>query len=153
MKILEPGPLQTERLPDGRRKLIRDLNVRVHSGGTTTITVPEDFETDFSSLPWGTRWAIHWTRVDVAGVVHDFLYWCPQRGISRKRADDIWFEIAEAGQRHAMPHQSWGGWVALRGAGWIAYNHAKRERDAGRGRVCEPPPPVPTPVNPASSQP
>ena len=71
-----PGPLQTERLPDGRRFLLRNLVVKLDDG--TKITVPAGFETDFSSLPWRTRWAIHWTRVDVAGVVHDFLYWCPQ---------------------------------------------------------------------------
>ena len=134
-----PGPLQTERLPDGRRFLLRNLVVKLDDG--TKITVPAGFETDFSSLPWGTRWAIHWTRVDVAGVVHDFLYWCPQPKISRKRADAVWFEIAEVGQRHAMPHQTWGGWLVLRAFGWKAYNRAAKERQAGRGRICAPPPP------------
>ena len=132
-----PGPLQTERLPDGRRVLLRNLVVRLDDG--TRITISAGFETDFSSLPWGTRWAIHWRRVDVAGVVHDFLYWCPQPTVSRRRADDIWREIAAVGQRHAMPHQAWGGWLALRVFGWKAYNRATKEREAGRGRICAPP--------------
>lgn len=77
-----PGPLQTERLPGGNRKLLRRLVVQLDDD--TILTVPKGFETDFSSIPRFARSFIDWSRVDIAGVVHDFLYWCPQEGISRK---------------------------------------------------------------------
>ena len=33
------------------------------------VAVRKDLVTDYSSLPWGTRWRLHWSRVDVTGVV------------------------------------------------------------------------------------
>lgn len=82
-----PGPLQVQRLPDGRRKLLRSLNVDVSPARdlSDVQTVPCDFETDYSSLPRGMRWAIHWIRVDVAGVLHDCHYRDPN--FPRLRAD------------------------------------------------------------------
>lgn len=131
-----PGPLRTERLPNGNRMLIRNLVVKSDHG--TKITVPSGFETDFSSIPRCARSFIDWTRVDIAGVVHDFLYWCPQKGISRKRADSIWRELAGAGEHHANGIQRWTGWTGLRLVGWWAYRKAHNAREAGRGRKCEP---------------
>ena len=134
-KVKDPGPLQTERLPNGNRKLIRKLVVEVDYD--TTITVPEGFETDFSSIPAFARSFIDWSRVDIAGVVHDFLYWCPQEGFSRKRADDVWRRIAAAGASRANSLQQWLGWAGLRMIGWRAYRKARKAREAGRGRKCE----------------
>lgn len=131
-----PGPLRTERLPNGRRKLIRNLVVRLEDG--TTITVPHGFETDFSSIPAFARSFIDWSRVDIAGVVHDYLYWCPQAGIGRMRADGIWREIAGAGKHHANWLQQWLGWTGLLIGGWFAFRKARKAREAGRGRKCEP---------------
>ena len=131
-----PGPLRTERLPNGNRILIR--NLVVESGNDTEITVPCGFETDFSSIPRCARSFIHWARVDIAGVVHDFLYWCPQADISRNRADDIWREVAGAGEHCANGIQRWLGWAGLRLFGWWAYRKARIAREAGRGRRCEP---------------
>ena len=34
-----------------------------------TVRLP--FTTDYSSLPWAKRWLVNWSRVDIAGVVHD----------------------------------------------------------------------------------
>ena len=130
-----PGPLRTERLSSGRRKLIRNLVVELEVG--TTITVPDGFETDFSSIPRFARSFFDWTRVDIAGVVHDFLYWCPQEDIGRKGADAIWREIAGAGERHANWFQRWLGWTGLRVGGWRAFRNARKAREAGRGRKCE----------------
>ena len=130
-----PAPLQTERLPTGNRMLIRPLVVMLKDG--TQITVPCGFETDFSSIPCFARSLIDWSRVDIAGVVHDYLYWCPQDGINRERADAIWQEIAGAGQHHANTAQRWLGWIGLRLCGWWAHRKARIARDAGRGRKCE----------------
>ena len=148
-KVLDPpGPLQTQRLSNGNRILLRDLMVRLAGG--TRIVVPTGFETDFSSIPWIARGLVHWSKVDIAGVVHDFLYWCPQQGIDRRRADDIWWEVAGAGQHSANWAQQWAGWVGLRGLGWLAHGQASRARAAGNGRKCKPTPPPTTPTTPTT---
>ena len=129
-----PGALRTERLRNGNRKLIRALVVKLEDG--TTIRVPDGFETDFSSIPCWARPFLHWSRVDIAGVVHDFLYWCPQPNIDRKRADAVWREMAGAGERRANWVQRWLGWVGLWLCGWRAHNKARIARGGGRGRNC-----------------
>ena len=106
-----PGPLQTERLSSGNRKLIRDLVVKLDGG--PKITVPKGFEMDFSSIPWFARWFVDWAKVDIAGVVHDFLYWCPKHaqklGITtRRRADDVWWEAGGGWWRTARTDSSGG---------------------------------------------
>ena len=133
-----PGPLRTERLANGNRVLIRNLVVKPDDGAE--IMVPRGFETDFSSIPRCARSFIDWTRVDVAGVVHDFLYWCPREDISRKRCDEIWRELAGAGEHHANGLQKWLGWAGLRLLGWWAHRKARIARQSGRGRKCEPDP-------------
>lgn len=129
-----PGALQTERLGNGNRTLIRALSVKLEDG--TEIRVPDGFETDFSSIPFWARPFLHWSRVDIAGVAHDFLYWCPQPNIDRKRADAIWREMAGAGKRRANWLQRWLGWIGLRLCGWRAYDRARIARETGRGRKC-----------------
>ena len=132
-----PGPLQTERLPNGNRMLLRDLVVVLDAG--TRITVPTGFETDYSSVPFVARPLVRWSKVDIAGVVHDFLYWCPQQAVkqgvlTRGRADEIWWELAGAGQHSANTFQQWVGWAGLRAFGGIALRNAQRTG----GRKCSP---------------
>lgn len=82
---LKSGPLQTERNPDGTRTLLRDLIVEVNSD---EILVPAGTRTDYSTVPWFLRWFVLWSKIDIAGVVHDHLY---AKGIfSRKKSDEIW---------------------------------------------------------------
>ncbi|MCH9816714.1 MAG: DUF1353 domain-containing protein [Actinomycetia bacterium] len=111
------GSLQTERLADGTRKLLRELIVRV---GADTIVVPEGFVTDYSSIPWFGRSLVRWSRVDIAGVVHDFLYQSGQ--VSRERADEIWRITAMSGEHSANAVQAWLAWAALRVGGSGAWN-------------------------------
>ena len=96
------APLRTERLSTGRRKLLCDLIVEIPSDPSGTepekITVSSGFDTDFSSLPTFLQWVVHWSKVDVAGVVHDWLY---ANGAERKRADRIWRILALSGEHHA----------------------------------------------------
>ena len=121
-----PGALRVERLPDGRRQLVRNLRVDVSwdLDGNDIVEVPKGFVTDYSSLPWGTRWLVHWSRVDVAGVVHDYLY---RRGVTvpdthtKAQSDRIWRWISLSGDRRAWRHQAWLGWLALRLFGWWAF--------------------------------
>ena len=120
----DPGPLQVERLPDGRRKLLRPLRVDVSPTGNkgNIITVYADFCMDYSSLPWGLRWLMNWDRVDIAGVAHDYLYRTKPRFTYRTRweADLVWFRIARSGGHGANWLQAALGLVGLYlGACWV----------------------------------
>ena len=95
MPIVEPGALQVERLPDGKRRLLRELNYEVDG---IRIAVPTGFITDYSSVPFGL---LPWHKVDVAGVVHDWLYGKDQVDFGRLRADWIWFKICRSGDKRA----------------------------------------------------
>ena len=96
------------------------------------FTVPGDTLTDFSSIPWFGRVLVRFSKVDIAGVVHDWLY---QTAItSRKRADRIWRLCAIAGEHHANAFQGWVGWFALRVGGWLSWRaHRKRDRTPSTG--------------------
>ena len=124
-RVLDPpGPLCVERLPDGRRELRRPLHVDVSPAGDGSefITVCEGFRMDYSSLPWGFRWLVHWNRVDIAGVVHDFLYRKATSFTYRRRweADLIWFRLARSGGHRANWLQAFLGLVGLYlGACWV----------------------------------
>jgi hypothetical protein len=120
---MKSGPMRTERQSDGRRRLLRDLDVEVEA---TTYTIPEDTITDFSSIPWFGRILVRWSRVDIAGVVHDYLY--EEQTVTRAAADRVWRVVAMAGERHANAFQAWVGWMALRIGGWIAWNKRRARR-------------------------
>ncbi len=108
--------MQTERREDRKRRLLRDLIVEIEGD---RITIPADTVTDFSSIPWYGRILVRWSKVDIAGVVHDWFY---QTGAtSRARADEIWRLMAMAGKHHANAVQAWIGWLALRLGGWLAW--------------------------------
>ena len=120
----DPGPLRVERLPDGRRKLLRDLKVDVSptGNGKAIETVPKDFCMDYSSLPWGLRWLVNWNRVDVAGVVHDHLYRKAKcfTWRSRWKADLVWLRLARSGAHRANWLQAALGFAGLYlGACWV----------------------------------
>ena len=113
-------PLQTERLTDGKRKLLRELTV---DAGGLTFVIPESYVTDYSSIPWWARWVVRWSRVDVAGVVHDHLY--ANQELSRRAADRIWRLIARDGYTRANWVQAWVCWLGLRVGGWIVWYRRK----------------------------
>ncbi len=120
--------LQTERLENGHRKLLRTLCVKID---TKYITIPKGTSTDFSSIPWYGRIVVHWSKVDIAGVVHDWLYAegkLAKKPISRAKADEIWRQVALAGKHHASFFQAWVCWFFLRIGGWIAW-HKYRQKD------------------------
>ena len=134
-RILDPpGPLQTERLPNGKRILIRPLMVRLEDG--TTYTVPKGFVTDFSSVPAPARPIFPWSKVDVAGVVHDYLYWCRHADVTRRHVDAVWRELAGAGQHSLGAVRKWLGWSGLFVAGWWTHRKARQaspEQTTARG--------------------
>ena len=127
------APLLVERLPNGRRRLVRDFVVRINDHkGWKPITVRAPFVTDYSSIPTLLSWVVRWSRVDIAGVVHDWLYRYGER--PRKDADEVWWLVARSGKNRANSLQAGLCWVALRGFGvptWNGYcehNKATREK-------------------------
>ncbi len=120
------GPLRTERAKDGRRVLLRELVLDVHG---LIITVPAGFVTDYSSVPGVLAGVVHWSRIDLAGVAHDWLYVTGQldgRPVTRAFADAMWREIALSGDHHANVFQAWGGWLVLRIGGWYVWGGYRR---------------------------
>lgn len=115
--------LITLRLPNGRRRLLEPLIVRAAG---RTITIPAGFETDYSSIPLGFRNLIHWSRVDIAGVAHDYLY---SIGADRKQADTVWACVAQQGTHHANFVQAALGYAGLRVGGWWAYRQHRKQRE------------------------
>ena len=116
------GSLWTEHCSDGRRLLLRPFVVKIDAG--YLITVPAGFVTDFSSIPSGVGWVMDWSKVDVAGVVHDWLY--ADGSLDRRKADRIWKDIALRGQHSANGLQAWLGRGALLLFGWRAWNRHRR---------------------------
>lgn len=124
------------RLDDGARVLLESVSVdlgeyveELHAStqygatespeGTTVVTVPAGFITDFSSIPSWAGWFMGpKSRYDFAGIVHDWLY---RRGAPRGVSDDIWRHIARSGREHVGPVHGMVGWIALRAAGWWPY--------------------------------
>lgn len=134
------GRLQVERMDDGCRVLLRDLSIDlkttlelgdfVHRHITTqptahtVVTVPEGFETDFSSIPGFARALYRFDSVDLAGCCHDYGYYI---GMPRKAADEVWRLVAISGERRIDRVRGRLGWLALRVGGWFAYrSHARR---------------------------
>jgi len=120
--------LQAERMPDGTRRLLRDLVYRVKG---ELVNVPADTCTDFSTIPWPGRWLVEWNRVDLAGVIHDYMY---QTGVpDRARADEAWRLVAMNGQHRANAFQAWTGWIVLRLGGrraWDVWRARRRDQPA-----------------------
>lgn len=122
MPVMDPGPLQVERLPDGRRQLLRVFNYEV-DGVEEPISVPAAFVTDFSSDPIGL---LDWSKVDVAGVVHDYLYQHPKEIGSRWREDVIWLKIATSGEWRVNRFFGILGFLGIRIFGWIFRKGARQ---------------------------
>jgi len=129
VKLLPPGPLQAERLPDGRRRLLRELRLEI---GGEEVVIPKDFVTDFSSWPRCLPGpAMH--RMDVAGVVHDYIFQTHRLGEGGRKvgyveANRIWFDVARAGQEDASAGCFWGwaGRIGLFVGAWPTWLRYRR---------------------------
>ena len=120
--VISP-PLQTERLPDGKRKLLRELALLVEG---KKYPIEEGYVTDYSSIPCFARFIVRWSRVDIAGIIHDWLY---EKGPeNRREADRIWKIVAQSGKHHANCLQAGICWFGLRLGAWCAWNRNKDNR-------------------------
>ena len=133
--------LRVDRLETGDRKLVRDLvidlgiDLGIEEGthpcfskpeDTTIVTVPAEFETDFSSIPPWARILYRFDSVDLAGCCHDLAY---QVGVKQSISDEIWRIVAMSGQQRVGRFRARLGWLGLRLGGGCAYKPT--------GDVCE----------------
>lgn len=111
------------RLSSSRRELLEELEVTVDG---IRIVIPAGFTSDFSSIPALplARLLINWRKVDLAGLVHDWLY--KAGDLSRKQADQVWRKVARAGETHAGPLAAWLGYLGLRVGGWVTWRRYRR---------------------------
>ncbi len=140
-------PLLAERQTDGRRMVGRRIAVETRG---EVYTVNEGFITDYSSIPYvglvvgliiyamffthipelyrplifaSLLLAPAYSKVDVAGVIHDFLY--ASGVVSKWEADLIWLDLAKSGEHKANLLQAYSCWFfGLVIGGWPAwYKH------------------------------
>ena len=94
-----------------------------HLGSEEIISVPEDFETDFASVP-RIFWAVI-SPVDKhakAAVIHDYCYY-----YARKRCDEIFKEALEV--LEVSPWKVWCMYQSVRVGGYYAWwKHRRREK-------------------------
>jgi len=109
--------LDDVRLSNGHRQLNKDFVIQVDQ---KTYVIPKGFITDYSSIPQAFGWIVSWNKVDIAGVVHDYLY--STKKVTRSEADRVWRIIAQSGQNRANIAQAWSCWVGLRVGGWYYWN-------------------------------
>ena len=90
-----------------------------------TITVPANFETDFSSVPRGFRWLVSVVDGIEGSIVHDFLYRIGQDGIDRELADKILTEIDKVSVKwyRRIPKL-----IGVRVGGWWTWHKARKEK-------------------------
>jgi len=130
MKILPPGPLWVERLPDGRRKLLRDLVLELDG---EKIIIPGGFHTDYSSWPRCLP-GPSYERIDLAGIVHDYIFKHAKLGLDGRKvgyieANRYWFRIARAGCDDTRVGflWSWTGRIGLFVGAWITWLRYRNE--------------------------
>ncbi|QDT42578.1 hypothetical protein Pan241w_26630 [Gimesia alba] len=116
------GPLRTERLSDGSRRLLCDLVVNVRG---KEIVVPANFIVDSRSLPRLSQLMIDCSRVDLAGVIHDRLYETGQ--FTRCETDTIWRLVARSGSSRANWLQAWWGWFLIRLGARFAWDRERKK--------------------------
>ena len=123
------GDLIVKILPEGRQaKLYAPFTVALDNG-STVITVPAGFETDFASVP-RVFWRVvpPWGRYSWAAVVHDYLYYSGL--FTRAQADKIFLILMEDlgvtwWKRQAM-------YRLVRAGAWKAWNdHRAQARIRG----------------------
>lgn len=126
-------PMLTERLPDGKRKIMRDI---VGNCGWFLHTVPAGFVTDFSSIPEAVHGIVRWSKVDYAGVFHDSLYANPVAcvkgktiNLTRKQCDDVWLLFALSGEHRANKAQAYTCYYTLRACAWVVWNKKRRNKE------------------------
>lgn len=113
--------LWTIRLPDGRRRLAQSITVTVLD---RSVTVPKGAVTDYSSIPSFASWIVRWSKVDVAGVVHDWIYRYPD-GFTRRQADYIWYDLALRGGANVL--QAGLCYLGLRVGGWAPWRRLRKQ--------------------------
>jgi len=120
-------PIRVEAVPNSDEWILLEP-FKWHVGDKNSeeiIIVPENFRTDFASIPRPVRAFINPVgRIKPAALVHDFLYSLrgkyEDRVYSRGQVDKIFLKIMEAVE---MPwHQRTAAYAGVCAGGWIYWN-------------------------------
>ena len=139
------------RLPNGRREFTEPFIHTYHfnAGPRVDILIPPGFDTNYSS--WKGRWpGPDYSRIDVAGVDHDYIWRYGYLGagldaepVGFVEGNRWWWRIARAGTEETRCNAAWaaigisglmlGGWIS-----WLAYRgERKRYAEELRARKKE----------------
>lgn len=89
------------------------------------VEVPAGFETDLASIPWWGRWVFTRAHSNAyAAVIHDYCY---ERGhVSRRQADNLFFEALADPVCNTNWASRWVMWAAVRAGGWRGWRRARK---------------------------
>lgn len=116
-------PLHVKRMPSGKRMIMSELVFTVDG---VRFEVPVGFITDFSSFPWFARFIVRWSKVDTAGVIHDWLLRNLPPNWARKKADQVWYVAAQEGESSANRVQAYISWLGIRANSLWQANYRNR---------------------------
>jgi len=115
-------------LPDGQRWLLwLEFSYDITAEGSgVSITVPAEFVTDFASIPRFLWFLPAWAKYCKGSIIHDWLYQAKSIGfslITRKRADDIFYEALLVEWRHHASGRFWAyvEYKFVRLFGWLSW--------------------------------
>lgn len=118
---------------DGKYWYLREDLIWLARSGQT-ISVPQGFVTDFTSVPRPIWWLFPpWAKYGNAAVVHDYCYW--EQSMSRKTADAVILEGMKDMGVYWLTRKLI--YCALRLFGWIAWCRNRHEKAAKHIRVIE----------------
>lgn len=108
----------------GEWVVLNDLDYKPIRGNV--ITTPRGFVTDLASIPAPLRGILNVNgRSRMPAVLHDFLYSVQPQGITRERADNLFYEaLVSVG---VLPAVAWVYWAGVRMGGWMYWG--RREAD------------------------
>lgn len=121
---LSNPPMQTERMPNGDRKLLKELIFEIEG---KQYRIEKGYITDYSTIPFFGRFVVRWSKVDLAGVLHDWLY--EKGSLSKREADKLWRTVARSGKHRANCLQAGICWFGLFIGAWCAWIKHDKSRE------------------------
>lgn len=113
------------RMTGGRRRLLAPLRFEYRG---KEYEIPEGFTTDYSSWPKWLPWGPRWDRIDLAGIIHDWLWkhahWPEDEArVGYWKGNKVWYDVARAGdgETSAGPFWSVVGYAGLTLGGWWSW--------------------------------
>ena len=121
-------PLVVQHIDGKKWRLCREFTYRLGSQWSNKyIHVPAGFVTDFASIPkFIMPFLPWWAKYQKGAILHDWLYlvkYMMGRNVTRKEADDIFYEAMMVGFRHHISGKvvAWIEYKVVRMFSWLAW--------------------------------